>query len=124
MTALGIGLAALAGFILGGVYYALAPAPPAVPGHDAPQRPALAQAIVELMRSAAIAGLITGLMIAAGFHGPAAGGLLGAALWVLPIVLLAGSVFHEGTTVRAALLHAGDWLTKLVAIGVTVGFFV
>lgn len=124
MVALGIGLAALAGFVLGGIYYAVTPAAPAVPGHAAPSRPAPAQVFVELVRSAALAGVIAVLMIAAGFQGPVAGALLGAELWVLPIVLLAGSVFHEGTTVRAGLLHAGDWLIKLVAIGVIVGFFV
>ena len=72
MVALGIGLAAPAGFVLGGIYYAVTPAAPAVPGHAAPSRPAPAQVFVELVRSAALAGVIAVLMIAAGFHGPVA----------------------------------------------------
>lgn len=124
MIALGIGLAALVGFIISGIYYAIAPAAPAVAGREPPKRSALVQVVVELLRSGAVAALIAGLMVAGGFGGPGAGALLGVALWVLPVVFLAGSVFHEGTTARAAALHAGDWLLKLVAIGVVVGFFV
>ena len=124
MIALGIALAAIAGVILSGVYYAIAPATPAATGHETPKRPALALAVVELLRNAAVAALITGLMVAGSHGGPLAGALLGLALAVLPVVLLAGSVFHEGTATRAAVIHGGDWLLKLVAIGIVVGFFV
>lgn len=124
MVALGIGLAAVAGLIVSGIYYAVAPAAPAVAGAELPKRAALLQVVVELLRSAAVACLIAGLMVSGNFGGPGAGAFLGLALWVLPLVLLVGSVFHEHTPVRVAALHAGDWLLKLVAIGVVVGFFV
>jgi hypothetical protein len=123
VIALGIVLAAVGGFVLSGAFYALAPAAPAVPGHAPPRRPAAVQAGVELVRSAVVAALVAGLMAAGGFAGAGAGALLGLALWALPLVLLAGSVFHEGTTVRAAATHGLDWLLKLVAIGTVVGLF-
>ena len=40
---------------------------------------------------------------------------------MLPVVLLAGSVFHEGTRPASAALHAGDWLLKLIVIGMILG---
>ena len=44
-------------------------------------------------------------------------------LWALPVALLAGSVLWEAVPIRSAVLHAGDWLIKLVAIGAVVGWF-
>ena len=46
------------------------------------------------------------------------GGLgLGRALWVgFPVVILAGSVFHERVPAALAAIHAGDWMLKLLAI--------
>jgi hypothetical protein len=42
---------------------------------------------------------------------------LGTVLWLgFPVVVLAGSVFHEHVPVPLAALHAGDWLLKLLAI--------
>jgi hypothetical protein len=49
------------------------------------------------------------------------GALLGLVLWVgFPLVLWTGAVIHEATPVRLAALHAGDWLLKLLLIGVVV----
>ena len=51
----------------------------------------------------------------------AAGLVLGAALFVgFPLVLWVGAIVHEGTPVRTAVLHGGDWLVKLLAIGAIV----
>ena len=48
--------------------------------------------------------------------------LFGLALWIgFPVVLLAGSVFHENVPWKLAALHAGDWLVKLLVIAVIVG---
>ncbi|MGB7448001.1 MAG: DUF1761 family protein [Ornithinimicrobium sp.] len=123
MIFLGVALGAIAGLVLGGVYYSALPVSPA-PGHSAPTRAAGLQAVVELARSAFVSALLAGLMSAAGFSGALTGGLLGLALWVLPVVLLVGSVFHEGTPIRTAALHAGDWLLKLLVVGALVGSFV
>lgn len=124
MIVLGVVAATVAGFLLGGVYYSVAPSVPAYAGHTAPARPGPSVALVELLRSAAVAVLVAGLMAAGSFSGPLQGALLGLALGIVPIVLLAGSVFHEGTSPRSGLLHAGDWVLKLVAIGLVVGIFV
>jgi hypothetical protein len=35
-----------------------------------------------------------------------------------PVVLLAGSVVHEGVHPKLAAIHAGDWLLKLVFVAV------
>ena len=120
MTALGVAVATVVAFLVSGVYYGLlAPAP----AGGAPERSAAATAAVELVRSAAVVGLLVGLLAALEVRDPLGGAVLGLAMWVLPLVLLAGSVFHEGTPVRNAVLHAGDWLIKLVVIGVVLGLF-
>ena len=77
--------------------------------------------VVELARNIAVAGLVAGLLRAADRSGAATGGLLGLALWVLPVVLLAGAVFHEGLPAALATRHAVDWCLKLLTIGVIVG---
>ena len=42
-------------------------------------------------------------------------------LWIgFPFVLWTGAVIHESTPVRLAVLHGGDWLLKLLLIGVIV----
>ena len=121
MTALGIVIAAAAAFVISAAYYGAAPATPL--SEPLPQRPMSAVVFVELLRSLAVAALIGGLLAAADWTGALEGGLVGLSLWVLPVVLLAGSVFHEGVPMRRAALHAGDWLIKLVAIGAIVGLF-
>lgn len=122
MLVLGIATATVVAFILSFAYYALAPAAPT--DRSAPQeRPQPWQVGVELLRSAVVSSLIAGLLLAAGWSGPVHGALLGLALWALPVALLSGSVLWEQVPVRAAALHAGDWLIKLVAIGVIVGLF-
>jgi Protein of unknown function (DUF1761) len=53
------------------------------------------------------------------------GPLVTAALvaWLgFPVVLLSGSVLHEQVPWRLAAIHAGDWLLKLVAMGLIVGW--
>ena len=53
-------------------------------------------------------------------------GPLGAAALVawlgFPVVLLSGSVLHERVPWRLAAIHAGDWLLKLVAMALIVGW--
>ena len=90
------------------------------PVEPASPRPAV-QAATELLRSAAVAGLVAGLMRTASWTSPTEGAPLGLALWVLPVMLLVGAMVHEGTPRRAAVAHGGDWLIKLVAIGALVG---
>ena len=119
MIALGIGVATIAAFIVSSVYYMTMPAAGASPGRPAPW-----QIAAELVRSAITAGLVAGLLRAGGWAGAADGALLGLVLWVLPFVILTGSVVWERVPVPRAALHIGDWLVKLVVIGTLVGTFV
>lgn len=119
MLVAAIALATVTGFVISFIYYAAAPSGP--PAQRPPGRPQAWQIAVELLRSAIVAGLMAGLLLAAEWGGPAQGALLGLALWALPVVLLAGSVVWEDVPLRSAALHAGDWLLKLVAIGAVVG---
>ncbi len=121
MITLGIVIAAAAAFVISAVYYGTMPAPTA--SEPAPRRPVAAQLLVELLRNLAVAALVAGLLAVADWSGLGAGVVLGLSLWTLPVVLLAGSVFHEGVGIRRAALHAGDWLIKLVAIGAILGLF-
>jgi Protein of unknown function (DUF1761) len=47
--------------------------------------------------------------------------LLGLTLWVgFPFVLWVGAVIHEKTPGKLAVIHAGDWLVKLLVVAVIV----
>ncbi len=121
MIAVGIVIAAMAAFILSVVYYGAMPAPGAP--EPARQRAVAVQLLVETVRNLAVAALVAGLLAVADWSGFGEGALLGLSLWTVPVVLLAGSVFHEGVPTRRAALHAGDWLIKLVAMGAILGLF-
>jgi len=126
MVGIAILIATVTAFVISFVFYAVAPAtPPAVaaaevsPAESGP--PKWWQIVLELTRSALVAGLVAGLMLSADWHGAASGLLLGLALSILPIVLLAGSVLWEHVPVRTAGTHVVDWIIKLAAIGIIVG---
>jgi hypothetical protein len=121
VIALGIIIATVVAFFVSAVYYGLAPAAPVQ--EPVPQRATGALVAVELLRNLAVAALIAGLIAAANWSGLVAGLLTGLSLSILPAVLLAGSVFHEGVPARRAAVHAGDWLIKLVVIGAILGLF-
>ncbi len=122
MIAVGIVLGGIGAFVIGGVYYGVASSE-TTSSPTAPQRSTRALVAVELARSLAVAAVVGWLLAGASWSGVLDGLVLGLSLSVLPVVLLAGSVFHEGVPVRRAALHAGDWVLKLVAIGVIVGMF-
>lgn len=117
--------AAVAAFVLSGAYYAalgsrLAELSPAYAG---PRRSAAATAAVELVRNIVLAAVVGGIVarLDLGFGGAM---LLALALWLaFPVVLLAGSVFHERVPAMLAVIHAGDWLVKLLVVTaiVTIG---
>lgn len=121
MVALGILMATAAALVISAIYYGAMPAAPL--SEPERQRPVITQVVVEVLRNLVVAALVGGLLAAADWSGLGSGALLGLSLWTLPIVLLTGSVFHEGVSTRRAALHAGDWLIKLVAIGAIVGLF-
>ncbi|MHC1557323.1 DUF1761 family protein [Actinomycetospora sp. C-140] len=113
-TLIAVPAAALAALVASGTYYCalgvvLARARPA----GAPERSGGATAVVELARNVVLAAGAAVLLAAVGVAGVGAALLLAAGLWVaFPVVLLAGSVFHESVPTAVAALHAGDWLIK------------
>ncbi len=126
MIVVGIAVGAVLALIIGSVFYTVAPAPAesAPDAESGSGRPSPGVLAIEFARCVLTSALLAGLLTVAGWEGPGAGALLGLALWVLPVVLLAGSVLWERVAVRRALPHVGDWLLKLVAVGAVVGFFV
>jgi hypothetical protein len=118
-------LAVVAAFVIGSVWYV------AFSGLLARLSPAYADGaktspwvpIFEIVRSAVLAVVVAVGVDQLGLAG--AGPLVLAALiaWIgFPVVLLGGSVLHERVPWRLAAIHAGDWLLKLVAITLIVGW--
>lgn len=111
-TLIAIPTAAVAALVASGAYYGtLAPA------GRGPQHSAGATAAVELIRNLVLAAGAAVLLATLGVADLVPALLIAAGLWIaFPVVLLAGSVFHEGVPVTSAALHAGDWLLKLVIV--------
>jgi hypothetical protein len=108
-------LAAVAAFVLSGVYYGVL----GTPGDAGRELPGWALPAIELPRNLVLATVVGGLGTLAAVESIGGGVLLGLALWVgFPLVLWSGAIAHEGTPLRTAALHAGDWLLKLVAVAV------
>ena len=122
---LAVVVATSAAFLLSGAWYALLPAQssPSATG-EAPAAKASSSPVLagEILRSAVVATVIAGLAATLDAASIGEGALLGLVLWVgFPAVLFAGSIIHERYPVRLAAVHLGDWLLKLVLIGVIVG---
>ena len=76
---------------------------------------------VEILRCLVLVAVVAWLASEAGIDDVAGGLALGAALFAgFPLVLWVGAIVHEGTPVRKAVLHGGDWLLKLLVIGAIV----
>ena len=77
--------------------------------------------MVELLRCLVLSGAVAGLAVQAGVDEWTGGLLLGLALWVgFPLVLWTGALIHEDTPFKLAAIHGGDWLVKLLVVGVIV----
>jgi hypothetical protein len=113
----------VAAFALSGVYYAVlgdqlasVTEAAAAAGQPPPWQPA-----VELLRGLIVAVVAAGLASQGEIDEWTGGLCLGLALWVgFPLVLWIGAVIHEDTRVKLAAIHAGDWLVKLLVVGVIV----
>ena len=105
-------------FLLGGGYYAALADRLPYPARQVPRWAYPA----ELLRCLVLAATVVGLGAVSGVDSWWAGLLLGLVLWVgFPLVLWTGAVVHERTPVATAVLHAGDWLLKLLALGLLAG---
>jgi hypothetical protein len=76
---------------------------------------------VELPRGLVLAAVLAGVAAQGEVDEWTGGLLLGLALWIgFPLVLWTGAVIHEGTPWKLAVIHAGDWLVKLLLVAVIV----
>lgn len=111
--------AAFGAFLASGAYYGLLGTQLVkLSSAYADPKPSPAQtAAVELVRNLVLATVVAWLAAEHDVKHLGAALLLAVALWAaFPVVLLAGSVFHERVPARLAALHAGDWLLKLILI--------
>lgn len=110
----------IAMFVLSSVYYSVVSVPRGThDGSPSKEKLALWKVLLELLRSLVVALVLATLFALIG--GLTLTGAVGLALllWLgFPAVLLAGSMLHENVSWRLAVLHAGDWLIKLVVVAV------
>lgn len=111
-------VATVAAFVSGGVYYGvlgarLAEVRPAAAAGGAQMAPW--KLAVEFGRCLLLAAVVAGVAARGEIDDWTGGLLLGLALWIgFPFVLWAGAVIHENAPWRLAVIHAGDWLVKLL----------
>jgi Protein of unknown function (DUF1761) len=123
VDAIAVLVATLAAFVLGGAYYALfgeqlAEVSEAAAADE--QTPPWKLA-VELLRSLISAAVVAGIAAQGEIDHWSGGLLLGLALWLgFPLVLWVGAVIHENAPWKLAIIHAGDWLVKLLVVSVLV----
>jgi Protein of unknown function (DUF1761) len=76
---------------------------------------------VELVRNLVLATVVAGLVALLDVNDVAGALQLALVLWVaFPLILLTGSVIWENVSPMLAIIHAGDWLLKLVIIATIV----
>ena len=121
---LAIAIAAVAAFIISGVWYGVQGSQLAElhPAYSDSGPPSARDAVIELARNLVVAFVVAWLAGEIGVGDWAQAALLGFVLWIgFPVVLLTGSVYHEKVPVELASIHAGDWLLKLVVISMIIG---
>lgn len=80
-----------------------------------------ASKVIDAARGFVVAGAIVYLADAAGVTTTGGALLLAAVLWIgFPVVLLIAPVIWAGESWKLAVLHAGDWLLKLLVMTVVV----
>ena len=115
---LAVAAGTVAAFLLSGAYYAV------LGNQLAPAAEPLAPwkvVLVELMRCLVLVTVVAGLASQGDVDAWTGGLALGLALWIgFPLVLWAGAMLHENVPFRLAAIHGGDWLAKLLVVGVIV----
>jgi len=121
-----IAAASIAAFVVSTVYYILFSRPLAElsPAWAETARPPAWKIAQEPVRTFVTASVVAGLITLLGIADWTGGLQLAFALWLaFPAMLLAGSVIHENVPARLAAVHAGDWLLKLLIIGIVVSLW-
>ena len=125
MIVLGIGVAAVAAFVVSSVYYtAVTPVEQRILGEAALDRgrPQAWKALIELLRTAVVASVLGWVASRAHLEGLPGGLGLALVVWLgFPVVLLTGSMLWERVPLITAAIHAGDWLLKLLLVAVVIG---
>lgn len=78
--------------------------------------------LIEFGRSFAVTLFLYYLVIRCGISNWWGAVKLGLFLWIFPVAILLGSIVHENYSAGLAVIHAGDWLVKLLFIAVIVGW--
>ena len=87
-------------------------------------RPAPWKIGLELLRNLVLATIVASISSRLGIAEIGPSIVLAIALWVaFPFVLWTGAVLWENAPPRLAAIHSGDWLLKLLIIGVVVGLW-
>ena len=118
--------ATIAAFVSGATYYAVLGGKLADVSEAAAQggQPPAWKLAVELLRGLVVAAVVAGVAVQAEIDEWSGGLLLGLALWIgFPFVLWTGAVIHENTPSKLAVIHAGDWLLKLLVVAVIVSMW-
>jgi Protein of unknown function (DUF1761) len=122
VNTLAVVAAAVAAFVAGALYYTAFGKQLSQLSTSEVSRSPVSTMLVELVRSLVLAAVVAGLSARLGIVSWRGAVLFALVVWIgFPVVLLAGSVFHENVPFRLAALHAGDWLVKLLVIAVIVG---
>lgn len=125
MVVLGVVVATVAAFVVSSVYYMVTMRwESSALGDRAIDRgrPGPAKIAAELARTAVLAAGFAWIATVAGMLSLPAGLGLAIVLWVMfPVVLLLGSIAWDKVPVVTAVLHAGDWLVKLILVAVVLG---
>ena len=111
-------VAVVAAFVFSAIYYSLLSKQLQAARGKGAKAPAMtfSTVLIEVVRT-----FITALFMAyalVNVRGPVEAAVMVFWLWLaFPVVLLTGSVIHEGTSVKLAIIHAFDWLVKLSIFG-------
>ncbi len=87
-------------------------------------RPAPWKIGLELLRNVVLATIVASISSRLGIAEIGPSIALAFALWLaFPVVLWTGAVLWENAPPRLAAIHSGDWLLKVLIIGIVVGLW-
>lgn len=83
------------------------------------KRPGPLKIFLELLRNLILAFVLQYILVRLGVIAMTGAVFVGFLLWLgFPFILLTGSVLHEKVPTKLAVIHAGDWLIKILLISI------